>query len=276
MLMLEDFKLKVFITVAEKGSFTLAARALGVTQPAVSQNIAELEKNVGTELFIRTRGAVTLTAAGVAFREYAVGILHWYSAANEMFGPSGKMTASRPIRISSDNFVAGYFLPDAIQKILATNPHLSFKMMAETDSKSCDIDIRTEIHPGALSLEENATYAGTVRAVAVTTNPEYSRITDLQRVPIGTRFAVWAPYSLNIPPDIQAMTFLETGCLSSICSLVQSSSNIIGLLPMEAAPSGLVHLPVNLSSLNCVIRFVPSEDFGSNPVCSVLRNLLAR
>ena len=38
---LEDFRLRIFMAVAEKGSFTLAAKALGVSQPAVSQNIAE-------------------------------------------------------------------------------------------------------------------------------------------------------------------------------------------------------------------------------------------
>ncbi|MFR8805401.1 MAG: LysR family transcriptional regulator, partial [Anaerovoracaceae bacterium] len=35
------------MAVAENGSFTIAAKALGVTQPAVSQNIAELERNMG-------------------------------------------------------------------------------------------------------------------------------------------------------------------------------------------------------------------------------------
>lgn len=75
--MLEDFKLKVFMAVAENGSFTIAAKALGVTQPAVSQNIAELERNMGAELFTRGRGSVTLTAAGIIFKEYAGRILYW-------------------------------------------------------------------------------------------------------------------------------------------------------------------------------------------------------
>ena len=46
---LEDFRLRIFMAVAEKGSFTLAAKALGVSQPAVSQNIAELEKSLFAE-----------------------------------------------------------------------------------------------------------------------------------------------------------------------------------------------------------------------------------
>ena len=63
--MLEDFRLKVFMTVASRGSFTLAAKELGISQPAVSQNVAELEKSVGAELLVRSRGSVALTPAGV-------------------------------------------------------------------------------------------------------------------------------------------------------------------------------------------------------------------
>ena len=62
--MIEDFRLKVFAEVARLGSFTAAARALGVSQPAVSQNIAELERFAGTRLLYRSRGGVELTARG--------------------------------------------------------------------------------------------------------------------------------------------------------------------------------------------------------------------
>ena len=62
--MIEDFRLKVFAEVARLGSFTAAARALGVSQPAVSQNISELERFAGTRLLYRSRGGVELTARG--------------------------------------------------------------------------------------------------------------------------------------------------------------------------------------------------------------------
>jgi len=42
--MLEDFRLKVFMAVAENRSFTKAAAVLRITQPAVSQNIADLKR----------------------------------------------------------------------------------------------------------------------------------------------------------------------------------------------------------------------------------------
>ena len=44
--MFEDSRIKVFMAVAEEHSFTLAAKSLGISQPAVSQNIAEIEKEI--------------------------------------------------------------------------------------------------------------------------------------------------------------------------------------------------------------------------------------
>ena len=69
--MLEDFRLKVFMAVAENRSFTKAAAVLRITQPAVSQNIAELEKTVGSKLFDRLKGETVLTTEGRVFMEYA-------------------------------------------------------------------------------------------------------------------------------------------------------------------------------------------------------------
>ena len=74
--MQEDFRLRVFVTLAEQGSFTLAAKTLGISQPAVSQHITALEKSLGTELFSRNRGEVTLTDAGRSFMKYAEKILY--------------------------------------------------------------------------------------------------------------------------------------------------------------------------------------------------------
>ena len=87
--MLEDKRLKIFAAVVEYGNFTAAASSLGLTQPAVSQNIAELEKDLGVQLFDRsTRGEVRLTEDGIRFEGYARQILHWYRAAREAFHPS--------------------------------------------------------------------------------------------------------------------------------------------------------------------------------------------
>ena len=53
--MLNDFRLKVFYTCTIKGNFTRAAKELGITQPAVSSHIAEIENDIHDLLFIRKR-----------------------------------------------------------------------------------------------------------------------------------------------------------------------------------------------------------------------------
>jgi len=62
--MLNLDSLRVFLTVAEYGSFSEAGRQLHLTQPAVSQSIQGLEKQLGIELFIRQGRVVQLTEAG--------------------------------------------------------------------------------------------------------------------------------------------------------------------------------------------------------------------
>ena len=83
--MLEDSRLRVFLKVAERGSFTRAAEDLGITQPAVSQNIAELEKQTGAVLFERSRSRVALTEEGKVFRIFAERILRDYDELNAVF-----------------------------------------------------------------------------------------------------------------------------------------------------------------------------------------------
>lgn len=63
--------LKTFLTAAQLGSFSRAARVLYVTQSTVTSRIAELEKELGRPLFVREARGVTLTEAGRAFLRYA-------------------------------------------------------------------------------------------------------------------------------------------------------------------------------------------------------------
>lgn len=65
----------VFVTVAEQGSLSAAARALGLTPSAVSRIIARTEQRLGTRLMLRTTRALTFTAEGEAYLRGARRIL---------------------------------------------------------------------------------------------------------------------------------------------------------------------------------------------------------
>lgn len=67
--------LRAFDAVARHESFVRAAEELGIHQPSVSRYVAELEREVGVQLFVRNRRAVILTPAGEVFhRAVAVGL----------------------------------------------------------------------------------------------------------------------------------------------------------------------------------------------------------
>ncbi len=68
-------ELSVFVRAAESGSFSRAARELGLSQPSVSRIIGELEARLGVTLLLRTTRRITVTDAGALFLERARDIL---------------------------------------------------------------------------------------------------------------------------------------------------------------------------------------------------------
>ena len=67
--------LEVFLAVCESGSMASGARIVGMTQPAVSQTIAELERKMGMTLFDRHVRPLALTTAGGMLRQYASALI---------------------------------------------------------------------------------------------------------------------------------------------------------------------------------------------------------
>lgn len=270
--MFEDFRLRIFMAVAEKGSFTLAAKTLGVSQPAVSQNIAELEKSLGAELFLRRKGSVTLTPKGAAFKEYAGRILYWYTATEMMFGPEGKLSANKPVRLSADGFIASHILPQALSKLLAFNPSLTFSIRSESSGNNSDIRIYAQKHVTEPSFEDIGTFLFSVTASAVSSNPAYSKTTDLKALPQSARLAVPKIYSEILPLDLKARVAVVSDSAEAIVKLVADSPDIIGLLPLPAVPLDLTILPVTLPSLALDVHLQTPE--GPNPIATALRRIL--
>lgn len=121
--MLEDFRLQVFMAVCRERSFTKAAVKLGISQPAVSQNIAELEKVVGMKLFARLRGEVALTGEGVVFKDYAEKLLASCADLESMFA---KLPATT-VRISASEELYNYMVAPALESFSKIHPEIVFE-----------------------------------------------------------------------------------------------------------------------------------------------------
>lgn len=80
--MIKRAHIRQFLALVDAGSFTQAALRIRVTQPALSTGIAELEKLVGTALFIRNRRQIRLTEAGGRFLPIARDLERGFRAAD--------------------------------------------------------------------------------------------------------------------------------------------------------------------------------------------------
>jgi LysR family nitrogen assimilation transcriptional regulator len=79
-------QLEYFVRVAELGSFTRAAAALNVAQPALSRQVRQLEVELRQNLLIRNGRGATATEAGKLLLEHGRGILHQVERAREELG----------------------------------------------------------------------------------------------------------------------------------------------------------------------------------------------
>ena len=269
--MLEDFRLKIFMAVVESGSFTKAAISLAVSQPAVSQNIGALEKDLGVVLFDRLRAEAVLTPEGEAFKAYAAKILYWYSSARLMFGEEGRISQGTMVKILSDPVVADYLLPGMLSLLLSSHPELSFSVVSSdsdipyigqdresqaqdaNDSPSYSQDRPPEGADCYISLSpikgqaliDDTRLAGVMEASAVVSSS--SRLVGVadregacpfstpSGIPVRYRFAVWSGYKPFLTEDLVARTVLFSDSARTICDTTRKVPDIVGLVPGCAA-----------------------------------------
>ena len=116
-------RLLIFRTVVRNGSIGAGARELGWTQPAVSQHLAALEKEVGTQLLLRSSSGVTPTEAGGRLAAHAEAIAAQLHAAEEELAD---ITALRRGTVKFGTFpsAAAVLLPPMLKRLSETAPEL--------------------------------------------------------------------------------------------------------------------------------------------------------
>ncbi|MFF8842457.1 LysR family transcriptional regulator [Streptomyces sp. NPDC015127] len=119
--MIEARHLRVLRAVAATGSFSAAARELGCTQPAVSQQMKALESSAGTPLLIRTGREMRLTQAGEVLVRHAAGILAGLTAAEEEIAAIAGLRAGR-VRLVSFPSGSSTLVPTALAALRAAHP----------------------------------------------------------------------------------------------------------------------------------------------------------
>lgn len=116
-----DRRLQVFHAVAKHLSFTKAAEALFMTQPAVTFQIRQLEEQFNTRLFDRINGRITLTPGGLIALEYAERILGLSSELDMRLKELSGHVAG-PLLIGASTTIAEFLLPQVIGEFKARFP----------------------------------------------------------------------------------------------------------------------------------------------------------
>src|SRR5918998_3384295 len=114
-------QLRVLKAVAEHGSFSAAADALSYTQPAISQQIAALEKQAGTTLVDRGSRGVRLTDAGQALVEHAEVVIARLAAAEAELEAIAGVRGGR-VRLSSSPPAGASLPPPAVAEFTRRHP----------------------------------------------------------------------------------------------------------------------------------------------------------
>ena len=127
MAQLENFRLKVFRTVAEHLNFRKAAEHLFLTQPAVTLQVKALEEDLGIRLFDRAANRISLTPQGSLLLEYAKKIAALVSQAEqELGGGDGKVSGELSLGVSTT--IAQYLFPRLLRAFLDENPRVKFSL----------------------------------------------------------------------------------------------------------------------------------------------------
>ena len=115
--------LRYFVAVAEELHISRAAERLHVAQPAVSEQIRKLERDLGVELLDRTRRRIALTDAGAAFLAEARRVLEGAQLARLAARSAQERKASR-LRIGYTPAALPAIVPRAMQRLASGMPRL--------------------------------------------------------------------------------------------------------------------------------------------------------
>ena len=119
--------LKAFITIADSGSFSKAAQLLFISQPALSQNIKQLETQFTTDLMKRTSHSFALTEAGQLLYKHAVNLV----AMSDLMETDMKVLRSSfddTLLVGATSVIGGYAVPCSIFIFKKKHPDATIKL----------------------------------------------------------------------------------------------------------------------------------------------------
>jgi LysR family transcriptional regulator, glycine cleavage system transcriptional activator len=141
--------IKSFLAAAKFKSFTGAANALSVTPAAVSKQVRELEDYLGTELFVRSGRAVTLTADGEMFKDAAqLSLINIHQAAERL---RRRMPARQALIVCCSPAFSALWLHKRLPEFIQDNPDIELTVLATQNFISMEAGVQPDVYIAKLA-----------------------------------------------------------------------------------------------------------------------------
>jgi DNA-binding transcriptional LysR family regulator len=239
--------LRVLRAVADRGSFTAAARDLGYTQSAVSRQVAALEREAGSSLFERA-GGVRLTKEGLIMLRHARVILDEIaSAERELEGEDARV---QEVRLGAYVSAGAVLLPRSLRVLRESRP-----------------DVRVVTREGTTPALVRALRAGTLDLAVVASRPPY-RPPDNELPALATIVVDETTLAVAVPANghFAGRTVVATAELEGadwIASPASGGESLLGVWPGLAGRPRIVHTArdwltkLQLVAAGCGLTTVP-------------------
>lgn len=138
---------RAFLVTAEEGSFSAAARALGMAQPTIGRQVAGLEETLGVTLFERVGRGLVLTPTGVELVEHVRAMGDAATRVSRV-AAGQSLSLDGAICISASDVIATYILPPIIAEIRTAHPGIEIEIVSTNQAsdlgrREADIAIRS-------------------------------------------------------------------------------------------------------------------------------------
>jgi LysR family transcriptional regulator, transcriptional activator of the cysJI operon len=143
--LIENFRVRVFRTVAHHLNFSRAAEELFLTQPAVTQQVKALEDEIGVPLFDRSGGRITLTAGGKVLLPFADKMKEISDQAFSAVAETSGQQAGE-LAIGASQTIGQYLLPNFVAGFVKAYPRVQIIVRSGNTEAMLDALLAHEVH----------------------------------------------------------------------------------------------------------------------------------
>jgi LysR family transcriptional regulator for bpeEF and oprC len=233
--------MQAFVQVVETGSFTAAARELGVSRAKISTYISEIEQYLGVLLLTRTTRSLSLTHDGREYFSHCKRVLGDIEETESRLRSTQARLHGR-LRVDASSGLASNLILPVVRKFISMHPDISIELTStghvwDLSGPQCDVMLRTGHLPDS-SLVSKTIYQGRTMTVA---SPEYIAAHGMPATPddLASHDCIGFINPSN-GREIDEWTFWKNGiqCKASISSkLVLNDGRSI--LPQHSVDSAL-------------------------------------